>query len=225
MVSSAAVQGRDTAADVSDEELISQLRGGDEVAFAGLVRRYHRSLARFARSFVPSDAVAEEVVQETWIAVIRGLEGFEGRSSLRTWIFRILINTARSRGVSELRSRPFSSLGADGSESGPTVDPGRFRPRDDAFAGYWISQPLQWWTAPEPQALANETRQVVGEALRDLPVAQAQVVILRDIEGCSAAEACKILGLSEGNQRVLLHRGRSKLRAVLEAHFGEGVPA
>ena len=226
MLASAVVQGTgDTAAGVSDDELVPRLRDGDESAFAALVRRHHRSLARFARSFVPSEAVAEEVAQETWLAVIRGLDGFEGRSSLRTWIFRILLNTARSRGVSEQRSLPFSSLGPDDLEPCAAVDSSRFRPKDDAFAGYWINAPVQWWAAPEARALAGETRDLVAMALRDLPVAQAQVVTLRDIEGWSAREVCEVLGLSEGNQRVLLHRGRSRLRAVLEAHFEEAVTA
>lgn len=211
--------------DPSGAELVARLRDGDESAFADLVRRHHRSLVRFARSCVQSDAIAEEVAQETWIAVIRGLDGFEGRSSLRTWIFRILLNTARARGVAESRTLPFSSLGPDDVEPRPSVDPGRFRPTGDPFAGYWTSPPVPWWAAPEAQAMANETRDVVAAAICGLPVAQAQVVALRDIEGWSADEVCETLGLTEGNQRVLLHRGRSRLRAVLEAHFGEVLSA
>lgn len=218
---------RDEEADAAhpDAELVARLRAGDEVAFMELVKRYHGSLARLARSFVPSEAVAEEVAQEAWIAVVRGLDRFEGRSSLRTWIFRILVNTARARGASERRSLPFSSLAADGSELSETVDPGRFRQAGDPFVGYWATPPQQWWTAPEPQALAAETRRVVAAELGRLPAVQAQVVTLRDIEGWSAGEVCATLGLSEGNQRVLLHRGRARLRAALETHFAEAVGA
>jgi RNA polymerase sigma-70 factor (ECF subfamily) len=206
-----------------DDDLLARLRSGDERAFAELVRQHHDSLIRLARPVVSSQAVAEEVAQETWFAVIRGLPGFRGGSSLRTWIVRILLRTAQNRAARERRSLPFSALSGADSDEGPTVDPARFRPPGDPWAGFWSSPPQAWWTAPEPQAMAAETGRVVAEALQDLPPAQAQVVRLRDVEGWSGAEVCAALGLTEANQRVLLHRGRAKLRAALEDHFAEGV--
>jgi RNA polymerase sigma-70 factor (ECF subfamily) len=205
---------------VSESELVAALRAGDEAAFAGLVRRHHRSLVRLAMSFVRSEAIAEEVTQETWLAVMRGLDGFEGRSSLKTWIFHILCNQARSRGIKEQRSVPFSALEADEAQ-GPTVDRGRFRGDGDTFAGYWTTVPFAWWGLPEERVSQAETRQVVERTLAGLPARQRQVVSLRDVEGWSADEVCAALGVSEANQRVLLHRGRAQIRAVVEAHFAE----
>ena len=209
-----------TGTDVSESELVAALRAGDEAAFVTLVRRHHRCLVRLAMSFVRSEAIAEEVTQETWLAVVRGLDGFEGRSSLKTWIFHILCNQARSRGVKERRSIPFSALEAEEGQ-GPTVDPGRFRGDGDTFAGYWTTVPFAWWGLPEERASQTETRQVVERTLAALPIRQRQVVTLRDVEGWAPGEVCAALGISEANQRVLLHRGRAQLRAVVEAHFAQ----
>jgi RNA polymerase sigma-70 factor (ECF subfamily) len=205
-----------------DEQLLDRLRSGDESAFCTLVTRYHRAMLHVALSFVPSRDVAEEVVQETWMAVLRGVDRFEGRSSLKTWIFAVLENRARSSGVRERRSTPFSSLETvHGEESGPTVDPDRFHTRDEPFAGYWTHPPSRWSDLPDERVLGAETRAVVDEAIRALPVRQGQVVTLRDIEGWSSAEVCELLGLSEANQRVLLHRARGRVRAALEHHLSE----
>jgi RNA polymerase sigma-70 factor (ECF subfamily) len=206
-----------------DDDLLGRLRSGDELAFVELVRRHHDSLVRLARPVVSSESVAEEVAQETWFAVIRGLPAFRGESSLRTWIIRILLRTARARAARERRSLPFSAVYAAESDDGPTVDPSRFRPPGEPFAGFWSTPPQAWWTAPEPQALAAETGRVVAEELERLPPAQAEVVRLRDVQGWSGAEVCQALGLTEANQRVLLHRGRARLRAALEDHFGQEV--
>jgi RNA polymerase sigma-70 factor (ECF subfamily) len=204
---------------LADEQLLVALRQGDEGAFCALVGRYHRSMVRVALSFVPSQAVAEEVVQDTWMAVLKGVDRFEGRSSLRTWIFAVLENRARSSGVRERRSTPFSSLEAPGEEEGPTVDPSRFHTREEPFAGYWTTAPARWSELPDEKLLSAETRDVVEDAIRALPTRQRQVVTLRDVEGWSSDEVCNLLGLSESNQRVLLHRARGRVRAALEGHL------
>jgi RNA polymerase sigma-70 factor (ECF subfamily) len=202
-----------------DERLLRALRRGDEDAFAELVERYNGPLLRFARTFVRDRAVAEEVVQETWLAVISGLERFEGRSLLKTWIFRILANRAKTRGTRESRSVPFSALALDGEADAPVVPEERFRGAGDQWEGHWASPPRSWDDVPENRLLSRETRDVIDTAIDDLPPMQAQVIRLRDVEGWSADEVCDLLGLSEGNQRVLLHRGRSKVRAALERYL------
>ena len=194
-----------------DAALLDRLRAGDEAAFMELVERHHAALVRLAQSFVSSRAVAEEVAQETWLGVLRGIDRFEGRSSLKTWIFRILVNRAKTRGEREARSVPFSSLE---SEDGPSVDPDRF-----VEAGGWASPPRPWEGEPVDRLLAGEARAVIDAAIERLPPAQRRVITLRDVEGWPAEEVCDALGLSEANQRVLLHRARSKARAALEAHF------
>ena len=214
---------------VDDAELVDALRKGDEDAFRRLVDEHGPALLRVAMGYVGSRAVAEEVLQETWIGVLRGIDRFEGRSSLRTWIFRILTNTARTRAARESRAVPFSSLGGDGgSTDRPVVEPDRFLPPDDPSApGHWASAPKRWKT-PEEGLLAGEVRDVILAAIAGLPPAQRVVVSLRDIEGWPAAEVCETLELSEGNQRVLLHRGRSKVRGELERYFedtGRTLPA
>jgi RNA polymerase sigma-70 factor, ECF subfamily len=192
-----------------DSEQLGQLRSGDEDAFVMLVARYQRSMLRLARSMVPSDAIAEEVVQETWIGVLRGLDAFEGRSSLKTWIFRILINRARTIGGGEPRNLPLS-------DDLPSVDPLRFD-----SSGAW-AKPLQSWEseADDRMVAASWTRSL-DQALDRLPPRQREVVVLRDVEGLEGAEVCELLGLTEGNQRVLLHRGRSRLHADLETELEE----
>jgi RNA polymerase sigma-70 factor (ECF subfamily) len=206
-------------APTADEaDLLDALRAGDEAAFAGLVRRHHGSLRRFARGFVASDAVAEEVVQEAWLAVVSGLDRFEGRSSLKTWLFSIVMNIARTRGVRERRSMPFSALAAPGDEPSPSVPPQRFQQRGEAWPGHWASPPRPW-EDPERRLESIEVREHLREALGTLPAAQQTVVTLRDVEGLDADEVCGLLGLTDGNQRVLLHRGRARLRAALDRYM------
>jgi RNA polymerase sigma-70 factor, ECF subfamily len=204
--------------DEDEAELLEGLRRRDEGAFAELVASYSSALLRVAMTFVRIRAVAEEVVQETWLGVINGLDRFEGRSSLKTWIFRILTNTARTRGVRERRSVPFSSLAAAEVDEGPVVDPDRFLPPDHRFPGGWALVPTPWPT-PEEGLLAGETRDVILGNIGELPPAQRTVITLRDVEGWPSEEVCEALEISEGNQRVLLHRARAKVRAALERHF------
>jgi RNA polymerase sigma-70 factor (ECF subfamily) len=196
-----------------DAALVDRLRAGDEAAFAELVRQYHPSLLRFARLFVSTPAVAEEVLQETWLGVLKGIGRFEGRSSLKTWIFRILANTAKTRAQREGRSVPFSTLeDAEGSFE-PAVERARF-----TSSGHWALPPPEW---PEERLLGAETRSVIAQAIETLPVTQRAVISLRDIEGWSADEVRNALDLSETNQRVLLHRGRAKVRRALEQYLME----
>jgi RNA polymerase sigma-70 factor (ECF subfamily) len=210
-----------------DAALVERLRRGDEAAFASLVDRFHASLVRIALLHVRTRDVAEEVAQEAWLAVVRGVEKFEERCSLKTWLFRILTNIARTRGAREARQVPFSSLGGAASErgdadEGPLVDPDRFRPTGERWANHWKvgREPQRWDDRPEGRLLAAETRAVVAAAIERLPAQQREVITLRDVECCSAEEVCRALGISEANQRVLLHRARSKVRAVIERHLG-----
>ena len=165
-------------------------------------------------------SAAEEVVQETWIAVLRSIDRFEGRSSLKTWVYRILVNKAKTRGVREARTIPFSALASDGEETPVPED--RFRGPDDLWPGHWASPPRPLDTVPEERLLAREARSRIADALGTLPESQRVVVTLRDVAGWDSDEVCDALGLSEGNQRVLLHRGRAKLRAALEQYLEEG---
>jgi len=183
----------------TDVELLNRLRDGDEEAFVMLVHRYQQPMLRLARSMVPNQAVAEEAVQDTWMSVVRGIDRFQGRSSLKTWLFRILINRTRSAG-----SREYA------------VDPDRF----DA-QGQWADPLERWVEETEDRLDAVRWLPILKTALDDLPLRQRQVVILRDVEGLSSDEACDLLGISAGNQRILLHRGRGRLRGILEAHMGE----
>ena len=201
-----------------DLRLAQALQEGDENAFRLLVERYHASLLRVAILYVRNRSVAEEVVQETWLAVISGLHRFERRSLLKTWIFRILTNTAKTRAVREGRTVPFSAL-AEHVEEGGSVDPERFRGPEDRWAGHWASPPERWTEIPEQRLLSRETFGVIQQAIEALPLVQAKVITLRDVEGWSAEEVCALLDLSEGNQRVLLHRARSKVRAELERYL------
>ena len=213
---------RDPPGALDDERLLVALRNGDEAAFASLVDAYGGMLLRLARMHVPSRAVAEEVVQETWLAVLRGLDRFEGRSSLQTWIVSILLNTARSRGERERRTLPLSFLRRRQEEGRdePAVDGERFQGRRGESPGWWAVPP-QRWEQPEEALSRDEARAVMSDAIRGLPSRQREVIALRDLSGWSAEEACNALGLSETNQRVLLHRARSKVRAALEEHFQE----
>jgi RNA polymerase sigma-70 factor (ECF subfamily) len=195
-----------------DARIVKALRARDERAFAELMVMYNASLLRVALMYVSSRAVAEDVVQDTWIGVLNGIDRFEGRSSLKTWIFRILTNIAKTRGQREGRTVPFSSLERPGGDDEPAVDPDRF------LAGGWAAGPEPW---PDERLLAAETRRVVDLAIEELPPAQRAVISLRDVEGWSAEETRNALELTETNQRVLLHRARSKVRQALEDYFAE----
>ena len=198
----------------TEASLIADLRAGDEAAFRSLIEMYHALLVRVARMYVSTEAVAEEVAQETWLAVFEGIGRFEGRSSLKTWLFRILTNRAKSRGIREGRSLPFSSL----EREEPAVDPDRFHGGDHNWPGHWAAPPSGF---PEERLLAAETRAVLEEAIAKLPPAQRTVISLRDVEGWSAEEVCNALTLTETNQRVLLHRARSAVRSALERYLEE----
>jgi RNA polymerase sigma-70 factor (ECF subfamily) len=201
---------------LSDAEIVAALKRGDEHVFAELVDAYSPGLMRMALMFVRDRAVAEDVVQDTWVAVLRGIDRFEGRSSLKTWIFRILMNTAMTRGRREARSIPFSAaVPADE----PSVDPDRFVGPDQRSSGAWMLGPSEWQT-PEEELLQGETRDVILEAIDDLPDSQKAVITMRDVEGFPPDEVSETLGISDGNQRVLLHRARSKVRRAIEAHLG-----
>jgi RNA polymerase sigma-70 factor, ECF subfamily len=202
-----------------ERRLVKALRAGDEAAFAALVERYHRPLFRLAEVYVRDRAVAEEVVQETWLGVISGIDRFEGRSSVKTWIFRILTNRAKTRAVREGRTIPFSSLDDAGDESDGRLEPEHFVPAGDRYAGHWTAYPRPW--TPEDALLGAETRALVGEAIAALPPAQRAVITMRDVEGLDASEVCDVLGVSEGNQRVLLHRARTRVRRALDRYLAE----
>ena len=201
-----------------DAALLAALRAGDAHAFEQLVERHHAALVRVARQYVATREIAEDVAQEAWLGFLRGLDGFEGRSSLRTYLFRIVMNLARTRGVRETRSTPFSALGRD-DESGPSVDPERFVQAPAVGAGHWISPIRPWGGSAEQIALSDEALEVVHDAIAELPETQRRVVTLRDVEGFHADEVCDLLELSEGNQRVLLHRARTKLRQKLADYY------
>jgi RNA polymerase sigma-70 factor (ECF subfamily) len=198
--------------------LVERLRAGDESAFRELVRRHHAAMVRFAETFVPGRAVAEEVAQEAWLGVIKGIDKFEGRSSLSTWIFRIVANIGRTRGERERRTVPTMNLAEELAEERPSVPPSRFTgPRG---RGAWSQPPARWSELPDESVLSESTFARVAAIASQLSESQRQVFVLRDIQGWSAAEVCSLLDLSEVNQRVLLHRARSRVRAALEAELG-----
>jgi RNA polymerase sigma-70 factor (ECF subfamily) len=204
-----------------EEALVARLQAGDEAAFRELVTRHDRAMRRLARSYVHTVSAADEVVQETWLAVIRGLPNFERRSSLKTWIFRILVNRAQTRGVRERRVVPFSALAP--SDDDPTVDPDRFLPPGHPVAGYWSATPTRFFELPEERLLAAEAAGLIAQAIAGLPDRQRRVIELRDVEGWESTEVCESLGLSPENQRVLLHRARSTVRSILEEYFATQV--
>lgn len=214
---------RDAGPSADELTLLDALRRGDESAFSLLVDRYQTALLRLALAFVSNRAIAEEVVQDTWLGVLGGLGRFEGRSSLRTWIFRILANKAKTRAQREGRTVPFSSLSdLDLELDGPSVEPDRFLPPDHAqWPGHWATPPQSWEGIPEERLLAQETRARIQDAIDALPPLQREVITLRDVEGCTAEEASHILSVTETNQRVLLHRARSRVRGALERYFEE----
>lgn len=203
----------------AEAQLLEALRAGDEAAFAQLVHEYQPSLVRVARMYVSTQAAAEEVAAETWLAVLNGLDRFEGRSSLKTWIFRILTNIAKTRAQRDGRTLPFSALQDPGRVPEAAVDADRFLdPEHPRWPGHWAVRPEPW---PEDALVAAETQSVVAEAIEALPPAQRAVISLRDVEGWSSEEVRNALELSETNQRVLLHRARSKVRRALESYLGE----
>jgi RNA polymerase sigma-70 factor (ECF subfamily) len=197
-----------------DGALVERLRAGDEETFAALVDGWSGWMLRLAREHVPTASAAEEVVQETWLAVLQGLDRFRGEAALRTWVYRILLNQAKRRGVRERRTVPFASLAPE--DAGPTVDPARFQGVGEPHPGGWRRFPEEW---PEHVALTREVHAVVAAALTELPPRQRVVVALRDLDGHSSEEVCDLLDISAGNQRVLLHRGRAVVRAALERYF------
>jgi RNA polymerase sigma-70 factor (ECF subfamily) len=199
--------------------LVERLRAGDESAFVELIDRYGALMLRVAQMYVRDRATAEEVVQETWLAVLNGIDRFEGRSSLKTWLFRILTNRAKTRGQRDGRVVPFSALaGADDDE--PAVDADRFLGPESPTPGAWAAPPRAW---PQERLLERETLAVIEMAIADLPEAQREVILLRDVEGWSPMEVADALEITDGNQRVLLHRARSKVRAALESYLDPGI--
>jgi RNA polymerase sigma-70 factor (ECF subfamily) len=201
-----------------DARLVEGLRAGDEAAFAALMREYGAGMLRVAQMYVSSRAVAEEVVQEAWLGVLRGIGRFEGRSSLKTWLFRIVANTAKTRGVREARSIPFSAL-ADERDDEHSVDPDRFLGAGERFPGHWAVPPESWAGAPEGRLLAEEALDVIEREIERLPPAQRAVITMRDVQGFTSEEVCNALDVTETNQRVLLHRARSKVRNALEEYM------
>ncbi len=208
------VEGRPAA---DETVLVARLREGDERAFEDVVVRFYPSMLAVARGYVRSRSVAEEVVQEAWVRVLNGLDRFEGRSSLRTWVLRIVANTAQTRAVREARVVPMASLQGDDGE--PSVEPDRFRGAGDPFPGHWWAYPTDWRTVPEEKLASQETLEIVKRAIEELPDLQRTVITLRDVVGCDSDDVCETLEITEGNQRVLLHRARAKVRAALERHL------
>ncbi|MGH7411046.1 MAG: RNA polymerase sigma factor [Candidatus Methylomirabilis sp.] len=207
-----------------EQHLIERLRNGDEAAFARLVEQYHGALLRLAMAHVSDRSVAEEVVQETWLGVLEGLDRFEERCSLKTWIFRILTNKAKTRGVRESRHTTFSDVGAcEDDPEEPAVDPSQFQ-RSGFWVDHWAVAPHNWdEETPEKLLLSKEGVTFLEQAIEGLPPRLRQVLVMRDVEGVSSKEVCSVLEISEANQRVLLHRSRSKVRRALERYLQEGV--
>jgi RNA polymerase sigma-70 factor (ECF subfamily) len=208
-----------TSASDADLELLDALRKGDEAAFMTLVDRYQSSMKRIALLFVSDPALADEVIQDAWIGVLRGLSTFQGRSSLKTWIFSILTNRAKTIARREGRYVPLASSDSDYE---PAVSPDRFDPPGTEWAGHWTTFPASWDTIPEARLLSDETQALIRRVIDALPPGQMRVIVLRDVEGWSSEEICNALEITETNQRVLLHRARSKVRQALEDYFAEG---
>jgi RNA polymerase sigma-70 factor (ECF subfamily) len=210
-----------TATVPPDDVVVSRLRAGDERMFAALVDAWSPGMLRAARAFVIDRHAAEDVVQEAWLGVLRGIGSFQARSSLRTWVYRILVNIAKTRGARDARTVPMSSLAPVDDDHGPTVDPARFRGPDDRWPGGWRSFPPQW-PSPEQAVVAAEMRRHLAAAMAALPARQRVVVSLRDVQGYSSEEVCAMLDISPGNLRVLLHRARASLRGTLEDQLSQG---
>jgi RNA polymerase sigma-70 factor (ECF subfamily) len=205
-----------------DAVVVARLRRRDEAMFAQLIDLWSAGMLRAARAFVGDEHAAQDVVQEAWLGVVRGIGQFEGRSSLRTWTYRILVNCAKKRGARDARTIPVSGLGPE--DEGPTVDPARFRDPGEPYPGHWRSHPPAW-PSPEDGALAAETRRHLAAALDGLPARQRIVVTLRDVDGYTSDEVCDLLTITQANQRVLLHRARAALRAALEDYLTKGAMA
>jgi len=208
----------------SEAELVAALKRRDESVFTEVVTRYHPALLRLAMVYCPSRAVAEEIVQEAWLGVIRGIDRFECRSAFKTWLFRILVNRAQTRAEREGRTIPFSELTREAEEMGPpAVSPDRFvpanHPQYPQWVDHWMVPPHAWGGSPEESVASQETTELIQSAIEALPPGQRQVITLRDVQGWSSEEVCNVLEISETNQRVLLHRARSRVRAALERHF------
>ena len=201
--------------------LVAALRAGDEDAFVGLVQRLHPSMVRLAMLYTHDRALADEVAQEAWLGVLQQLDRFEGRSTLKTWILRIVVNVAKTRSARERRTVPFSSMADSDGEAEASVPPDRFLDPSHRWAGHWSVPPPSWREVPEERLLSLETRERIEQAIEELPAQQRAVISLRDIEGWSAAEVCDLLAIREGNQRVLLHRARGKVRAALEEYLAK----
>jgi RNA polymerase sigma-70 factor, ECF subfamily len=216
MVAEQAIAGP-AGAHRGEQQILAALRNGDESTFRDLFARSYPMMKRVARAYVDSEAVAEEVVQDTWLAVVAGIGRFQGRSAIATWMFSILTNQAKSHSARERRAFPFSAVAPSGDDL-PAVDPDRFQDQDGDWPGHWAAPPRPW-QMPERRLLSLESRRHLREALAQLPERQRVVVALRDVEGLSADEVCDRMGLSPENQRVLLHRGRSQLRTALEGYF------
>jgi RNA polymerase sigma factor, sigma-70 family len=207
-----------TLASAADLALIEHLKAGDEASFMTLVEKHQAGMLRVARMYVSSQAVAEEVAQDAWIGILQGIRRFEGRSSLRTWMYRILTNIAKTRGQREGRSVPFSSLAGEDIDA-PSVEAEWFQPAGERWEGHWSSLPSDWSGMPEERLLGGETLSVIGRTLEALPAMQAEVIRLRDVLGWSSEEVRNALDISETNQRVLLHRARARVRKALEEHL------
>jgi RNA polymerase sigma-70 factor, ECF subfamily len=208
----------------ADAVIVARLRERHEDTFAALIDAWSPGMLRAARAYVADEHAAQDVVQEAWLGVLRGIGDFQERSSLRTWIYRILINRAKTRGVRDARSIPVSSLAPTDEDHRPSVDPARFQGPDDPYPGHWRTQPPVW-PSPEDGALAGETRRYLAAALAGLPERQRIVVTLRDVEGYRSDEVCELLAITATNQRVLLHRGRAALRAALQSYLTRGAVA
>ena len=209
----------------SDEAtLVDAIKRRDEVAFVHLVKRYQGPLLRLALVYAKSRAIAEEIVQDTWLGVLQGIDRFEGRSSFKTWLFRILVNRARTRAVREGRMVPFSAHGGGSDETAEaSVPPERFLgPDHPEWPNHWALPPTAWASPAEEQLLMRETLELVDQAIAELPPSQREVITLRDVQGWTAEDVCNVLEITETNQRVLLHRARSRVRTTLERHFDRG---
>ena len=210
---------------MTDEEIVRRLRDGDEATFTMLVERYHRPMVRVARAYVSDEATAEEIAQDAWLAVLNGLTNFQGRGSLKSWIFSIVCNKAKTRGVRDARSTAFSALASQEAAShDPAVPADRFQGPDGRYPDHWAHPPAGWGENPEQRLLQKETLSVLQAAIETLPTAQRTVITLRDLAGQDTESVCNVLGITETNMRVLLHRARSKVRAQMERYFA-GSPA